>query len=113
MWCYFVAARLMPVNVNSEVLKRCALLTYAIMTNKDVGYVINQEFYAMIAKTKWKDSVGFSAVITTLCLKARTQFKTSSSKDEVPWKPNVARSLIVSSTTPKKIKRARQEESSN
>lgn len=70
VWYYFVAARLVPVNVNSEVLKRCAFLTYAIMTNKDVGYVINQEFYTMIAKTKWNDSVGFFIVITTLCLKA-------------------------------------------
>lgn len=96
VWYYFVAVRLMLVNANSEVLKKCALLTNAIMTNKtvDVGLVINKKFYSIIALRILKDSVGFSVIITSLCQKGKVQFTATSSKDEVPLKPSIFRSFF-------------------
>lgn len=47
-WYYFIAARLMPVNINLEVLKKRA-------------------FFTMIAKNMWKESIGFLSIAFVLC----------------------------------------------
>lgn len=80
VWYYFVYARLIPVMINSEVVRKQAFLTYVILANRnvDVSKVSNQEIHEMIAKRTWKESIGFPAIIFALCQKARVLYTSTS-----------------------------------
>ena len=65
LFYYFVAARLMPTVVNSEVQRSRAILTYAILRGLtvDVGRVINSDMRVDIDPRGRQYSFGFPALI--------------------------------------------------
>lgn len=67
-WHYFICACLMPTISHSDVQRKRAILTCAILlgTLVNVSRVINMEIKAML-DTKRNRSLGFSVLITHLC----------------------------------------------
>ena len=61
---YFVASRLLPTIVNSQVQKQRVYLTYALLKGwqVDVGRVIQNEMLTILANNTWH-SMGFPALI--------------------------------------------------
>ena len=72
LWYYFVAARLMPTVTNSEVRKKRAFLTYAIMKGikVDVGRIIYREIRGSLTSQQSQTSLGFPALILSLATAA-------------------------------------------
>lgn len=70
---YFIYSSLMPTTLNSQVLKKRALLTYSILKGMtiDVGRIINEEIHTMVNAGVKTQSIRFTSLILELCYRAK------------------------------------------
>lgn len=103
----------MPATLNSEVVKKRALVTYAILKGMtiDVGRIINAEIYAMVyAKTKTQSIECFSLILELFNLAKVILY--SNPSNVVAHFPTLMFATFITSFTPKTTKRQKGEGSS-